>query len=133
MNEYRQNSDILDECCQIALSQPLPDKQLILMTHASFQVAGSAVLTEDDPTKITSARQSFVERRTPLAYVSKIFTLSKKMMSIYAKEFLAIYLATKCLEAFLGITGICYDCDREQITNTIISNQNDSSTIKERA
>ena len=39
----------LDRCSQLALKQPLPNKQLVLMTVASFTAAGYAILTEDDP------------------------------------------------------------------------------------
>ena len=49
MKEFREKNEALDRCCQLALRQPLPGKQLVLMTDASFQTAGSAVLIEDDP------------------------------------------------------------------------------------
>ena len=37
MKEFREINEALDRCCQLALRQPLPDKQLDLMTDASFQ------------------------------------------------------------------------------------------------
>ena len=49
MKEFREINEALDRCCQLALRQPLPGKQLVLMTDASFQAAGYAVLIEDDP------------------------------------------------------------------------------------
>ena len=82
----------LDRCCQLALRQPLPGKQLVLMTDASFQAAGYAVLIEDDPNqKYTSTRKTYA----PIAYGSKTNSPSQIKMSIYAKEILAIYLAFK--------------------------------------
>ena len=39
----------LDRCCELALKQPLPNRQLVLKTDASFSAAGYALLTEDDP------------------------------------------------------------------------------------
>ena len=39
----------LEICCELALKQPLPNKQIALMTDASFMAAGYAVLIEDDP------------------------------------------------------------------------------------
>ena len=39
----------LDKCSQPAFKQPLPTKQLLLMTDASFTAAGYATLTEGDP------------------------------------------------------------------------------------
>ena len=82
----------LDRCTQLALRQPLPNRQLVLMTDASFTAAGYAILTEDDPNqKFTSVKKSYA----PIAYGSKTFTPSQLKMSIYAKEFLAIYYAFK--------------------------------------
>ena len=92
MKEFREINEALDRCCQLALRQPLPGKQLVLMTDASFQAAGYAVLIEDDPNqKYTSARKTYA----PIAYGSKTYSPSQIKMSVYAKEFLAIYMAFK--------------------------------------
>ena len=81
-----------DKCCELALQQPLPNKQIALMTDASFAAAGYAILIEDDPSqKYTSLRKSYA----PVAYGWKTFTPTQIKMSIYAKEFLAIYFAFK--------------------------------------
>ena len=82
----------LDRCSQLAMRKPLPNRQLVLMTDASFTAAGYAILTEDDQNqKYTSVKKSYA----PIAYGSKIFIPSQLKMSIYAKEFLAIYYAFK--------------------------------------
>ena len=82
----------LDRCSQLALRQPLPNRQLVLMTDASLTAAGYAILTEDDPNqKFTSVKKSYA----PIAYGSKTFIPSQLKMSIYAKEFLALYYAFK--------------------------------------
>ena len=82
----------LDRCCELALKQPLPNKQIALMTDASFSAAGYAVLIEDDPLeKYTSTRKAFA----PVAYGSKTFSPTQLKMSIYAKEFLAKFFAFK--------------------------------------
>ena len=92
MKQFREINEALDRCCQLALRQPLPGKQLVLMTDASFQVAGYAVLIEDDPNqKYTSTRKTYA----PIAYGSKTYSSSQIKMSIYAKEFVAIYMAFK--------------------------------------
>ena len=49
MKEFREKNKALHRCCQLALRQPLPGKQLVLMTDAIFQAARNAVLIEDDP------------------------------------------------------------------------------------
>ena len=51
MKKFRLIYDVLDKCCQLALRQPVPDKELFLKTDASFQVAGFAGLTEVDPNR----------------------------------------------------------------------------------
>ena len=63
MKEFREINEALDRCCQLALRQPLPGKQLVLMTVASFQAAGYAVLIEDDPNqKHTSTRRTYAPK-----------------------------------------------------------------------
>ena len=92
MKEFREINEALDRCCQLALRQPLPGKQLVLMTDASFQAAGNAVLIEDDPNqKYTSKRKTYA----PIAYGSKTFSPYQIKMSIYAKQFSATYMAFK--------------------------------------
>ena len=78
MKKFRELNEALDRCCQLALRQPLPGKQLVLMTDASFQAAGYAVLIEDDPNqKYTSTRKTYA----PIAYGSKTYTPSLIKMS----------------------------------------------------
>ena len=40
---------LLENSCQLALKQPLKNKQPIVMSDASFKTAGYAIMTEDDP------------------------------------------------------------------------------------
>ena len=92
MKEFREINEALDRCCQLALRQPLPGNQLVPMTDASFQAAGYAVLIEEDPNqKYTSTCKT----HAPTAYGSKTYSPSQIKMSIYAKEFLAIYMTFK--------------------------------------
>ena len=92
MKEFREINEDLDRCCQLALRQPLPGKQLVLMTDASFQAADYAVLIEDDPNqKYTSTRKTY----DPIAYGSKTYSPSQIKMSVCPKEFLANYMAFK--------------------------------------
>ena len=62
------------------------------MTDTSFQSAGYAVLIEDDPNqKYTSTRKTYA----PIVYGSKTYSPTQIKMSIYAKEFLDIYMDFK--------------------------------------
>ena len=90
VQQFEEINKALDKSCDLALQQPIPNKQIAIMTGASFGAAGYAVLIEDDPSqKFTSLRKTYA----PVAYGSKTFTPAQIKMSIYAKEFLAIYFA----------------------------------------
>ena len=80
----------LSDACELALKQPIPGGQLVLMTDASFRSAGYALMIEDNPDqKIQSKRKT----TAPVAFGSKIFSPAQLKISIYSKEFLAIYMA----------------------------------------
>ena len=86
VHQFEEINRALDKCCDLALQQPIPNKQIAIMTDASFGAAGYAVLLEDDPSqKFTSIRKSYA----PVTYGSKTFTPAQIKMSICAKEFLA--------------------------------------------
>ena len=76
----------LSDACELAIKQPIPGKQLVLKTDASFRSAGYALM---------------IESYAPVAFGSKIFPPAQLKMSIYSKEFLAIYMA------FLEVAHIC--------------------------
>ena len=85
------------------MKQPIPGKQLVLMTDASFKSAGYAHMIEDNPDqKIQSKRKTYA----PVAFGSKIFSPAQLKMSIYSKEFLAIYMA------FLGFAHILWEATK---------------------
>ena len=80
----------LSDACELALKQPIPGKQLVLMTDASFRRAGYARMIEDNPNqKIQSKRKTYA----PVAFSSKNFSPAQLKMSIYSKKILAIYMA----------------------------------------
>ena len=90
LDTFKELNQQLEKSCNLALKQPLPNKQLILMTDASFTAAGYAIMIEDDPNqKLQSRRKTYA----PIAFGSKTFNPTQLKMSIYAKEFLAIYFA----------------------------------------
>ena len=72
IQQFEEIDKALDKCCDLALQQPIPNKQIALMTDASFGAAWYAVLIEDDPSqKFTSLRKTYA----PVAYGSKIKNL----------------------------------------------------------
>ena len=79
----------LSDACQLALKQPFPGKQLVLMTDASFRIAGYGLMIEKNPDqKIQSKRRTYA----PVAFGSKISFPAQLKMSICPKEFLAIFM-----------------------------------------
>ena len=99
----------LSDACELALKQPFPGKQLVLMTDASFRSAGYALMIEDNPDqKIQSKRRTYA----PVAFGSKIFSPAQLKMSIYSKEFLAIYMA------FLEFAHILWEATKPTIVLT---------------
>ena len=70
----------LNDSCQLALKQPLPGIQLVLMTDAIFRSTGFALKTEGNPhQKIQSRRKIF----TLVAFGSKSSSPAQLKMSIY--------------------------------------------------
>ena len=99
----------LSDAFQLALKQPIPGKQLVLMTDASFRRAGYALMIEENPNqRIQSKRKTYA----PVAFGSKVFSPAQLNMSIYSKEFLAIYLA------FLEFAHILWETSKPTIVLT---------------
>ena len=50
----------LSDACELALKQPIPGKQLVLMTDASFRSADYALMIQENPDqKIQSKRKTY--------------------------------------------------------------------------
>ena len=101
----------LSDACELALKQPSPGKRLVLMPDASFRSAGYALMIADNPDQ---RRKTYA----PVAFGSKFFSPAQLKMSIYSKEFLAIYMA------FLEFAHIL----REATKPTIVLTDNKSVT-----
>ena len=69
----------LSDACHLALMQPIPGKQIVLVTDASFRSAGYAIMIEDNlDQKIQSNRKTY----DLVAFGSKIFFPAQLKMSI---------------------------------------------------
>ena len=91
VEDFANLNKLLENSCQLALKQPLKNKQLIVMSDASFTAAGGyAIMIGDDPNQ---KLQSKCKTYAPIAFGSKTFDPTQTEMSIYAKEFLSIYFA----------------------------------------
>ena len=77
----------LSDFCELALKQPIPGKQIVSMTDASFRGVGYALMIEDNPDqKIQSEWKTYAL----VAFGSKTFCPEQLKMCIYSKEILAI-------------------------------------------
>ena len=117
--EMRENfgsvNKALSDACQLALKQPIPGKQVVLMTDAIFRSASYVLMIEDNPDqKIQSKRKTYA----PVGFGSKSFSRAQLKMSIYSNEFLVIYMA------FLEFAHILW----ETIEPTIVLTDNKSVT-----
>ena len=79
----------LNDACQLALKQPIPGKQLVLMTDSSFRSAGYALMVEDNPDqKIQSKRKTYapwhlVQKFSPLYNLRCPYTQKNVWQSIW--------------------------------------------------
>ena len=90
VEDFTNLTKLLENSCQLALKQPLKNKQSIVMSDASFTAAGYAIMIEDDPNqKLQSKRKTYA----PITFGSESINLTQTKMSIYAKEFFSIYFA----------------------------------------
>ena len=97
LDNFKAINTSLAEACGLALRQPVAGKQYVLMTDASFRASGSAlVIEENDDKKLLSKRKTF-------AFASRVFSPLQLKMSIYCKDFLAIY------HAFLEYSHILWE------------------------
>ena len=79
------------------------------MTDASFRSVGYALMIEDSRNqKIQSKRKTYA----PVAFGAKIFSPAQLKMSIYSKDFLAIYIA------FLEFAHILWEATKPTIVLT---------------
>ena len=79
----------LSEACELALKQPNPGKQLVLMTDTSFRSAGYALKSEDNPDQ---KKQSKRKTYATVSFASKFFSPAQLKMSINSEDFLVIYM-----------------------------------------
>ena len=99
----------ISDACELAFKQPIPGKQLVLMTDAGFRSAGYALMIEDNPDqKILSNRKTCAS----VASGSKIFSPAQLKISIYSKETLATFMA------FLEFAHILWEATKPTIVLT---------------
>ena len=117
------------EACQLALKQPIPGKQLVLMTDAGFRGAGYALMIEDNPDQIIQSKR---KTYAPVAFGSKFFSPAQLKMSIHSKDFSALYMV------FLEFAHILWEAakptvvltDNKSVTRFFPNKGNSASTLE---
>ena len=72
LKNFKELNQALQRCTDLSLKQPKANKQYVVMTDASFNAAGYAIMVEDDPQqKFTSTRKTYA----PVAFGSKTLAL----------------------------------------------------------
>ena len=90
LDNYKAIKATLAEACELALKQPITGRQYVLLTDASFRASGYAPMIEEDKDrKLNSSKITFAS----VAFEAKMFSPAQLKMSIFCKEFLAIYHA----------------------------------------
>ena len=128
VEQFNEINRDLDRCSQLALRQPLPNRQLVLMTDASFTAAGYAILTEDDPNqKYTSVKKSYA----PIAYDSKTFSFPAQNVNICERISRRILRLQGIRTYILGDTQTSDYPHGQQIGHEVLPDQDNTATIME--
>ena len=80
----------LANACDMSLRLPIANLQYVILSDASYYSAGYVLMIED---YTTNQQGDTVKSYAPVAFGSKIFNPTYLKLSIYAKEFLAVYFA----------------------------------------
>ena len=84
---FKEINASLAEACGLAVRQPKAGKQNVLMTNASFRASGYALMIEENVEWKLLSKKTFA----PVAFGLRVFSPALLRMSIYCKDFLAIY------------------------------------------
>ena len=82
--------EYLFKASKLSLKLHLPEKQIVIMCDASKHEAGCVLLIEDSIDKETRE----TNKLAPVCFGSKNFTTGQRSLTMYAKEVLAMHLAS---------------------------------------
>ena len=120
----------LSDVCELALKQPIPGKQLVLMTDASFRSTGCALMIEDNPDqKIQTKRKTYA----PVAFGSKIFLASTTEDADLLKSILGnLHGIPRNCTHLMGSDETNNRFNGQQICHTILPDQSHYTIFVER-
>ena len=118
----------LKDACQLALKQPIPGKQLVLMTDASFRSAGYALMIEDNPDQRIQSKQ---KTYAPVAFGSKIFSPAQLKMSGNSKIYGCQFGIFRVCTHSVGSNKANNCPNRQQVSHTFFPNEGNSASTLE--
>ena len=122
------NKALPNDACQLALKQPIPGQQLILMTDASFRSAGYILMIENNPDqKIQSKRKTYA----PVAFCSKFFSpvqLKFQDVQTLKRIFGKLQGNSRFCTQTVGSNTANICSDRQQVRHTFLPNEGNSAS-----
>ena len=102
MKDIRDINEALDRCCQLALRQSLPGKQLVLIIDASFQAAGLCSVNRRRPEpKVHFSTQNLSSYSL---WLKNILTISNQNFNLRKRIFSHLLAFIECGNIFWGST-----------------------------
>ena len=128
-NFFDSVNEALSAACELALKQPIPGKQLVLMSDASSRSAGYALMIEDIPDqRIQSKRKTYA----PVALGSKIVSPAQLRMSTFSKKSFGNLKGISSVDAqFVRSNRTDKRPDRQKIGQAIFPDQSNATSTVE--
>ena len=119
----------LSDACELALKQPIPGKQVVLMTDASFRSAGYALMIEDNPNQKSNQKGRLTHL---LRLDQKLFARTTEDVDLLKRIFGNLHGIPRICTHLVGNdeTNNCFN--GQQICHTIFPDQGNSTIFVER-
>ena len=128
IQQFNEINRDLDKCSQLALKQPLPNKQLVLMTDASFTAAGYAILTEDDEREIFICQKII---RSNCIWLKTFYAMATQNVHIRQGILSDLLRIQRFWTYFLGSPQTDYYPNGQQIGHEILPDEDNPSNTLE--
>ena len=132
-SELKENFDsvnkALSDACELALKQPIPGKQLVLMTDASFKSAGYALMIEYNPDQRIEKEEDL---RTCCVCIKNFLACTTEDVDLLKRIFGYLHGIPRICTHLMGgdETNNCFN--GQQICHSILPDQSHSTILVER-
>ena len=121
VQQFEEINKALDKCGDLALEQPIPNKQIALMTDASFGAAGYVVLIEDDPSQIYVTQKDVCSGGI---WIKNLHPSTDQDVNLCQRISCILLRIQRMLAYLLGCAETGYYPYRQQSCHAIFSNKN---------